>query len=147
MSVRGSLISVLGVVALVAIALVGAAPAAADAVLASSLRQVADEYLAAYDREDAEGTLRTIHSNSPEYAETRERMASQFPDQDVTVTLVQFRYIGHDDEFAYARVKLKTVSDAEDFADNVVDTVALFHMENGAWKFWSDHIIGVELVE
>jgi hypothetical protein len=133
--------------ALAAIVLGAAAPASADAVLASSLRQVADAYLAAYEREDAEGTLRVIHSKSPEYEETRERLAAQFPDQDVTVALVEFRYVGHDDEFAYARIKLKTVSDAEDFADNVVDSVVLFHQENGVWKFWSDHIIGVEMIE
>lgn len=142
MGVRGSVISLLAVVVLVA-----AAPASADQALAAALNQVAQDYLAAYESEDAEGTLRTIHSNSPEYEKTRSRLASQFPEQDVAVTLVEFRYIGHDDEFAYARFRLKTVSDAEDFANNVLDAVALFHQEDGVWKFWSDHVIGVELIE
>ncbi len=132
---------------LAAFALSVAAPAAADEMLASSLRQVAQDYTDAYDREDAEAALGTIHTNSPEYEMTRERLAAQFPSQDVKVTLVDFHYIGHCDEFAYARIKTRTAGEGPDFADNVVDAVALFHMEDGSWKFWSDHVIGVELVE
>ncbi len=142
MGARGPLIALLG-----ALALGLAAPASADAQLAAALRQLAQEHVDAYDREDEDGTLRTIHSNSPQFDTTRELLAQQFPNQDVTVTLVEFRYIGHDDEFAYARVKKKVVAESDDFADNVVDALFLFHHENGTWKLWSSHIIGVELID
>ncbi|MDJ0868618.1 MAG: hypothetical protein QNK03_21090 [Myxococcota bacterium] len=142
MKVRGSLLS-----ALVAFVLAAAAPAFADPELVASLEALAQEHLDAYDREDQNGTLRTIHSRSPHYRTTRELLAEQFPKQDLAVTLVHFHYIGHDDEFAYARLKAKAVAEDEGFADNVVDSVVLFHHENGAWKLWSEHIIGVELID
>lgn len=121
---------------------------AGDRGLEKTLRQVMTKGLAAYDREDVTETLRYVHTKSPEYAEMKKRLSGQFERLDLTTTLVHFRYIGHDDEFAVARVKLKTTAPAgTDFEDNVMDTITLFHMEDGTWKFWSDHIIGVQLVE
>jgi hypothetical protein len=67
---------------------------------------------------------------------------------DAQTELVGFQYIGHDDEFAVARVKLKTVEQSgEPFSANVLDTITVFHQEDGVWKYWSDHLLGVELVQ
>ena len=67
---------------------------------------------------------------------------------DARTELVGFHYIGHDDEFAVARVKLQTVDQSgEPFSANVIDTITIFHQEDGVWKYWSDHILGVELVQ
>jgi hypothetical protein len=30
---------------------------------------------------------------------------------------------------------------------NVLDTITDFHQEGGVWKYWSDHLLGVELVQ
>jgi hypothetical protein len=47
-----------------------------------------------------------------------------------------------------ARVKLKTVAtDDAAFQNNIVDSIMLFHQEDGVWKAWSDHILGVELID
>ncbi len=136
------------VIAAVAAAVIGGAgPVAADPALVASLRKVAEDHVAAYDREDQAGTMATIHTMSPHYDNMRSMLAKQFPNQDLQVTLVEFRYIGHDDEFAYARMKTKAVASHGGFAPNIVDAVVLFHHENGEWKYWSDHIIGVELME
>ena len=59
-----------------------------------------------------------------------------------------FRYIGHDDEFAVARVMLKTVGrSGPPLAANVLDTMTVFHQEDGEWKYWSNHILGVDLLK
>jgi hypothetical protein len=126
---------------------VAAAAGAAEDELAASLRGVVEANLKGYDAEDVDGALKEMHSASPEYGPTRTAMTEQFRDLDVSAELVDFRYIGHDDEFAVARVKIKlTGPHGSGFQDNVTDNVILFHQEGGVWKLWSDEVLGVELV-
>ncbi len=116
--------------------------------LAPVLRKVVEDNLAAYNREDPMAAMRFVHSKSPEYGTTRTALKGQFEVMDARSELVGFTYIGHDDEFAVARVKLRTVDKSgEAFSNNVIDTITLFHQENGVWKYWSDHILGVEMVQ
>jgi hypothetical protein len=120
----------------------------ADEKLATDLHGVIRDGLAAYDREDIAGTMKYVHTKSPEYDKTKVESERQFAGSDVTIQLVDFRYIGHDDEFAVARVHIKTVGQNDPtFTDNMIDTVTLFKMENGQWKWWSDHIIGVHILK
>jgi len=131
------------------LALALAAPLAAgadDDPLAAALRRVVDDAVAAYDREDAEGFLRHVHTKSAEYPRTRDALPAQFRALDVTTEVVAFRVIGHDDEFAVGRTKLKTTSTAPGCRGNVVDQITLFHQENGVWKYWADYELGVELL-
>jgi hypothetical protein len=65
----------------------------------------------------------------------------------VKAELVDFRYMGHDDEFVVARVKTRLVAPpGSGFEDNVVDSLVAFHQEGGVWKVWSDEVLGVEFV-
>ncbi len=73
------------------------------------------------------------------------RVPEQFRDSDLTVTLIDFKYMGHDDEFAAARVRMQVVgSPGSGFQDNVTDSILLFHREGGVWKLWSDDVLGVQ---
>jgi len=90
--------------------------------------------------------MQNVHTKSPEYRQTQERLTKLFADLDVTVTVTDFHLMGHDDEFAVGRMKLKTTSNAPGFVDNVVDQLVLLHQEGGVWKFWGDYEIGVELL-
>ncbi len=124
------------------------AGASEDQGLAAELRNVVQQNLAAYNREDVAGAMTFIHTKSPEYSTTQGALPGQFEVLDARAELVGFHYIGHDDEFAVARVKLKTVDQSEEpFSANVIDTITVFHQEDGVWKYWSDHILGVELVQ
>jgi hypothetical protein len=126
----------------------GFATASDDGELATVLRQVVEQNLAAYNREEAAGAMDLIHTKSPEYSTTEEALPGIFEELDVRTELVGFQYIGHDDEFAVARVKFKTTEQSgELFSANVVDTITVFHQENGVWKYWSDHILGVEFIQ
>ena len=125
-----------------------AATAGDDDGLAPVLRQVVEQNLAAYNREDPAAAMKLVHTKSPEYDGTQAALPAQFEVMDARGELVGFSYLGHDDEFAVARVKLKTVdTSGEAFSANVVDTITVFHQEDGVWKYWSDHILGVELVQ
>ncbi len=144
MKTRSSMVST---AFLVALALGAGSPRASaeDAALAETLRGVVETHLAAYDREDAAATLATIDSRSPAHQATQEKIASQFPDLDVKPALAEFSYIGHDGEFAVARVKTKTVAESgqNEFAGNVTDAIVVFHTEGGVWKLWGEHLLGV----
>lgn len=139
-------ISVIGILALSMVA--GVAGAGDSKELTTLLRQVVENNLAAYNQEDVSTTMRSIHTKSPEYTKMQQALPNQFGAMDTRTELVRFRLIGHDDEFAVARVKLKTVDQSgEPFVPNVLDTMTVFHQENGIWKFWSAHVLGVQLMQ
>jgi hypothetical protein len=117
-----------------------------DHALAAALRGAVESNIAGYESKDVDATLKTIHSKSPAYDTTKEALARQ-ADLDVDFELVDFRYIGHDDEFALARVKIRTTPAAgeSDVAGNTVDAILIFHQENGVWKIWGEQLLGAEL--
>lgn len=118
---------------------------AADDDLSTTLKGVVQQNQQAYESENADGVMSTIHSRSPQYDSTKAALPEQFAEEDLTIQLVDFRYMGHDDEFAIARVKTKIAGPAgSEFQDNVVDSVMLFHREGALWKLWSDQVLGVE---
>ena len=116
--------------------------------LEGALRQVVEKNLAAYNAEDAPGTLATVHTNSPAYGNLRDALPGQFGALNTRTELERFTYIGHDDEFAVARVQYRTEGGStEPFMDNILDTITLFHQEDGTWKYWDDYILGGRLVK
>jgi hypothetical protein len=125
----------------------GASRAAEDK-LTTTLRGVVEENVRAYDARDTDAFLRTLHPQSPGFEATKAVLSDQFREGDIKVTLVDYRYIGHDDEFAVARVKMKTVAPpgSTGFQSNVTDSVVLFHRDEfaRAWKLWSEDVLGVK---
>src|SRR5262249_57665479 len=117
---------------------VGVRGGAADDKLGATLRGVVEENVRAYDARDTDAFLRTLHPKSPGYEATKAILSDQFREGDIKVTLVDYKYIGHDDEFAVARVKMKTVAPpgSTGFQSNVTDSVVLFHRAEfaRAWK-------------
>jgi len=128
------------------VTLLGAGAACADdkdAPLAATLRKVIEESYTAYNRKNVDDSMSFIDSKSPGYEKTKKALPRQF-DLGTNTTLVDFRYIGQDDEFAVARVKSKTMGKpGTSFVDNVVDTMTVFHQENGQWKLWDQLVLGV----
>lgn len=135
------------VVLLAAMAGMPGGATAAGAELSRTLQGAVEENLRGYNAEDVGAALGVVHKASPEYEPTRAAMEEQFRDFDVQATLVDFRTLGHDDEFVVARVKTRFEGAAgSGFQDNVVDSILLFHQEGGVWKLWSDDVLGVEFV-
>ena len=64
--------------------------------------------LSAYNRQDVEGTMHSIDRKSPDFDKTKKEIGTQFAKQPPSSELLDFHYIGHDDEFAVARTKIKT---------------------------------------
>ena len=137
----------------VAAALLGVAvtAGAADDKLGATLRGVVEENVRAYDARDTDAFLRTLHPQSPGFEATKAILSDQFREGDIKVTLVDYKYIGHDDEFAVARVKMKTMAPpgSTNFQSNVTDSIVVFHRDEfaRAWKLWSDDILGVQFTQ
>jgi len=134
---------------IVVVALLLAAPGAAlaDDALAKSLEKVSKDQIAAFNREDVAGTLAFSYTKSPDFDTTKSELPVLFGEADAKAEQVGFHYIGHDDEFALARVKVK-VSAANDpeFQNNVVDAIVIFHSEGGNWKIFDSFLLGSQLV-
>ncbi len=121
---------------------------AAEEVLVTTLEQLSKDQIAAFNRENVAATMAYAHTKSPAYSTTQAELTSQFSALDAKAEQVSFHYVGHDDEFAVARVKVKvTAPGAEGFNDNIVDTMTLFHQEGGRWKLWDAYVLGSEFVE
>jgi hypothetical protein len=145
-----------GIIALLLLAVTWTpvAPARADAddnhghdALEQTLREVAEKGFAAYSSRNVQETLRYIHTKSPAYQRTMDELQEQFAATESRLELLDFHFVGHDDEFAVARYRLKTEAPQDpNFQANVIDAIVLFYQESGVWKWWSDHILGVELL-
>jgi hypothetical protein len=124
-------------------------PAArAQDALISALEKVSTDQIAAFNREDVAATMAYAHTKSPTYDTAKETLTEYFKGQDLKAEQVSFQYIGHDDEFALARVKVKVTSPGtEGFQDTIADTVTLFHQEGGTWKIWDAYLVGGDLVK
>jgi hypothetical protein len=130
-------------VAAVLLGLACAGAARAEDGLASALEKVSTDQIAAFNRKDVAATMSYADTKSPTYDAAKAMLTEDFKHQNLKAEQVSFQYIGHDDEFAYARVKVKVTSPGtKDFQDNVVDTVTLFHQEGGSWKVWDAYLIG-----
>ena len=117
-----------------------------DGPLIASLRQVMANNFEAYNKKDINALVAGIDSRSPDYEATKNAAAEQFKTLDVNTALVDFVPMGHDDEFAVARIKAKTTGKpGSGFADNTVDAIVLFHQENGQWKLWSEDVLGIDV--
>jgi hypothetical protein len=124
--------------------LAGAAKAAGSD-LATTLKGTVEDNLRGYNAKDVDATLRSVHKSSPEYDSTKAALADQFREFDVKAELIDFRYMGHDDEFVVVRVKTRFAAPSgSGFNDNVVDSLVAFHQDGGVWKLWSDEVLGVQ---
>jgi hypothetical protein len=122
--------------------------ARADQTLSAALEKLSKDQIAAFNREDVAATMGYAHTKGPAYATTQTELTTQFGEIDAKAEQTSFQYVGHDDEFAVARVKVKvTAPGAEGFYPNIVDTLVLFHQEGGAWKVWDTFILGGEIVK
>lgn len=111
--------------------------------LEESLRQVVEANLAAYNDEDAARALAAVHTKSPVYADMQDALPKQFAAMDARTELERFTYIGHDGEFALARVQYRTTNRSQTpFMNNVLDTITVFHQEDGTWKYWDNYVLG-----
>ena len=109
--------------------------AAADD-LTQALRGVLEANEDAIAKGDVDAMSRTLHSQSPVYAKTRNAM-KDWPFK-LKSEILYFKVIGQDEDFAFARVRTKTTKvSGPEFQDNVTDALHAFKKEGPDWKIWT----------
>jgi hypothetical protein len=107
-----------------------------------AIKLVIMENLKATQAEDMDRMMKTIHTQSPSYLQTKQQIAPIFDNFDLSYRLLSYSYIGLDGEYAVARVKQATKKvSGPAFQNNELDLMQVFRKENGKWKFWAQAIL------
>ncbi len=101
----------------------------------------------AYEQEDIEKVMSTVHSKSPGFAATKDFSSQIFPVYDIKYELLNFKYIVIEQDYALGRVKQKTTKiSGPEFKDNIIDSIVIFKQESGVWKLWSQATLTLEYI-
>ena len=115
--------------------------------IAKVLHNVIKANFEAYEQEDIEKVMMTVHSKSPGFEATKQFSSQVFPVYDIKYELMNFKYISTEDEYALGRVKQKTIKVAgPEFKDNIIDSIVIFKQEAGSWKLWSQATLTLEYI-
>jgi hypothetical protein len=129
---------------LAAVVFFAAVQACAADDLTPALRGVLDANFAAVANGDIDAMSKTLHSQSPVYAKTRNAM-KDWPFK-LKTEVLYFKVIGEDGDFAFARVRTKTTKvSGPEFQDNVTDALHAFKKEGPDWKIWTSLPLTVTL--
>ena len=98
--------------------------------------------------EDVDAMMKTIHSRSPMYETTKKQVAQIFGrDLNLNYKLISFKYIATDGDYALGRVQQRTtVVGGPKFRNNEIDMIVAFRKEGDMWKFWSQAILEIKLL-
>ena len=109
------------------------------------LENVVKANCAANQKEDLEAAIATIHPKSSSYAGTEQISKQLFEALDLSYTMTGFHFIGRDETYAVARVKIRTSKTAGkiEFRDNTVDFMITFRQDGTDWKVWSQNILEI----
>ncbi len=119
----------------------------ADKDIAKVLKGVITDNFKAYEQEDIEKVMKTVHSKSPGFEATKQFSSQVFPVYEIKYELLSFKYITVEGEYALARVKQKTAKiSGPEFKDNVIDSIVIFKQEAGQWKLWSQATLTLEYI-
>lgn len=104
----------------------------------TEIKEVIVENLAHTQNEDIAAAMANIHSQSPLYLSTQQVLEQLLPLYDLKYTLLEYTFIGEDEEYAYAKVKQRTSKvDGPDFKNNELEAMQVFKKEEGIWKLWT----------
>lgn len=102
------------------------------------VRQVLEQNLVASQQEDIDAYMTTMHTQSLAWIPTKNQLEMTFSNFDLNYHLDSFDYVAEDNEYAYAKIWLKTTKNAGGaFNDNRLQALVVFKQEKGAWKIWS----------
>ncbi|VAW88068.1 hypothetical protein MNBD_GAMMA16-2017 [hydrothermal vent metagenome] len=98
------------------------------------------------ESESIDDVMKTIHPESPAAMHIKTGLEQIFPVFDLNVSLVEFSFVGLDNNYAMARVKQKMekVSGPASFKSHVNEQLLVFKQEAREWKIWQAVMLDVE---
>ncbi|MBN2640750.1 MAG: hypothetical protein JXR78_03770 [Victivallales bacterium] len=116
--------------------------------IAAEVKTTIIENLEASNMQNMEQTLKTIHTQSMAYMQTKMQISKIYDNWKLKIDLLNFEFIGMTGDYAVARFRQKTVKlSGPAFNNNISDALAVFKQENGKWKFWSQCQLAVEFIK
>lgn len=109
------------------------------------LEKVVKANCAANQKEEVAAAVATIHPKSPSFAATEQVTKQLFEALDLDYTMTGFHFIGRDDTYAVARVKIRTTKrdGKAAFQNNTADFMITFRQDGDEWKVWSQNILEI----
>src|SRR5689334_16455773 len=105
------------------------------------------QFVECQNSQDIQGILRLMHVKSFAYKQTQQTFLSLFATFELQTTLLRMVFIAKDNDYAYARLKLKTEkTGGPDFRNNVTEFLVVFRLMDDAWKIWWLHPLTFELL-
>lgn len=114
---------------------------------ASDIEQAIMKNLMNTQNEDASAVMGDIHSQSPAYLQTQQVLQQLFPAYDLKYEVLNYQFVGEDDEYAYAKVKQRTKKvSGPAFQNNVLEILMVFKKENRIWKIWTQVNLSISYI-
>lgn len=113
-----------------------------EADISATVKAVVIKNLDMIGKEDMDGMMNTIHTQSPGYLITKQQTQEIFDIYDIKYEIKYYKYIGQESGYAIARViqVTKKISGPA-FQNNELDMIQIFKKEDGVWKYWSQAIL------
>lgn len=112
------------------------------------IRQVIDRNLDASQREDSKAYMATMHSQSLAWVPTKKAIQDIFGNYKLNYSLDQFHYITQENEYAYARVWMRTTKvSGPTFHNNKLEALIVFKQEGETWKIWSQANMQIQYLD
>jgi hypothetical protein len=109
----------------------------------AQLRDVMMENIKSTQAEDADATMKTIHSKSPVYQASKKQVSQLFgKHMGLKYELISLKHIATDGDYAIARVRQRTTqTPPKNIKNNEMDMLVAFRQEGDTWKFWNQAIL------
>ncbi|PCJ47149.1 MAG: hypothetical protein COA74_12315 [Gammaproteobacteria bacterium] len=89
-----------------------------------------------------------IHPNSLSYAQSKQMLKQLFANYQLDVSLKEFKYMGKDKIYAYAKVQQKTLKiSGPEFKNNITEQLIVFKQDGDDWKIWTTAILNIKYLE
>ena len=114
----------------------------------STITSVVYENIAAHNAEDVERYMATLHSDAPNYDETRNILADMYRNYDIEHTITGVDLLKSSKDRAEVSFVLTTRKlQGPSFRDNQVTGVFILRKEDGRWKLYDQKVDDIEYLE
>jgi len=114
-----------------------------DKGIEAQLKDTMLENIKSTEAEDVDGTMKTVHSKSPQYQQVKKQLSQMFSKHlGIKYELVSLKYLATDGDYAIARVLQRTTQTPPvNIKNNESDIMVAFRKEHGTWKLWSQALL------
>jgi hypothetical protein len=114
----------------------------------AALKKLVAENIRSTQAEDVDAMMKTVHSQSPVFASTRQQVSQIFgKGLNLKYEVVSLKYLMTDGDYAFSRLRQRTTKNpATNFRNNDVDMVIAFKREDGTWKIWNQVILEIKFL-